>query len=789
MMGYLPLIPRNRRFDGSKKVMNRPRHHRLLPALALLTCNEETMSLILPGQRSLPTPGYHCPIQHCQDSHSHSCHGRRRKRSLFELNLHASSSHGDVNLMNSNIPSNCPILSPLFLQTRLQKGTHHQAADEHQRHPYVPSRLSTSLFMSQNSDSTGGFGKNNDRKKKKGDSENNSPKPKANKGIAKGAPSSPGNKNAKSSNSANNKTKRSRQRNNNKMNNKKRKNSRPKKSSNGKGNAKGNASSKHDGSTLHTSKSSINTNDQNTSLKGFKSEVPPASPQQIKDEKAEDVADDDSLVVSGEGDLQKRVVQLESIVSNQQVEIQKLRRDLEELNKAASVFSNVVDVLREAGLRIDEDEEIVVMDEEVENEQDAIGGGGNSASVKSPLEQQSIHDAMEIFGIAPKSVTDAADAAGASILSAILAGKHRMLVDVRDAELTRDPKLFVEFIELAILPVAAGLEGMDGDEYVRNRVKIVFPTVKELMSYRRSMALAAPEVVSLSTLGFDPVDERDNLIVVIAPSPDDVASVSAMEKLIARTDRSYVEPDQRITQPMVVLNHHMVPIDISKFGKFTSVYHLRLLSVQYMTGDAMPEYVAKERAEEKAKGGVIEGKSSKDDEKYPSQGGKQRSGEKEERLSDKGDEEDAALEAAMTHAHEVGVHQGVTRAMVIRAYPKPWHVFVDTSPDTDADFEVAATFDVEPTQEDVNYAIVECLEGSEKEDEIVAQQMQAALEAGQLNRVSDMLGISPSDIVAEEKGSSLEDNNDNDDDKPYREYDGNDWDDLYYDDWFSEDSV
>ena len=109
-----------------------------------------------------------------------------------------------------------------------------------------------------------------------------------------------------------------------------------------------------------------------------------------------------------------------------------------------------------------------------------------------------------------------------------------MLVNVQDTELTHDPKLLVEFTELAILPVTVGLEGLDrdGDEYVRNRVKIVFPTVKELMIYRRSMALAAPEVVSLSTLGFDPVDERDNLIVVIAPSPSDLASVDAMEKLI-----------------------------------------------------------------------------------------------------------------------------------------------------------------------------------------------------------------------------------------------------------------
>mmetsp|Transcript_24195 Transcript_24195/g.43374 ORF Transcript_24195/g.43374 Transcript_24195/m.43374 type:complete len:85 (-) Transcript_24195:265-519(-) len=58
---------------------------------------------------------------------------------------------------------------------------------------------------------------------------------------------------------------------------------------------------------------------------------------------------------------------------------------------------------------------------------------------------------------------------------------------------------------------------------------------------------------------------------------------------------------------------------------------------------------------------------------------------------------------------------------------RPWHVFVDASPDNDADFEVAATFDVKPTQEDVNYDIVKCLEGSEKEDEIVVQQCKLRL--------------------------------------------------------------
>ena len=110
---------------------------------------------------------------------------------------------------------------------------------------------------------------------------------------------------------------------------------------------------------------------------------------------------------------------------------------------------------------------------------------------------------------------------------------------------------------------------------------------------------------------------------------------------------------------------------------------------------------------------------------------------------------------------------------VLSSSLRPWHVFVDTSPDTDADFEVAATFDIEPTQEDVNYAIVECLEGSEREDELVAQQMQAALESGQLNRVSEMLGITPSDESLEDGKGSSKGNDDNN-------LSSDDWDDLYY---------
>ena len=95
---------------------------------------------------------------------------------------------------------------------------------------------------------------------------------------------------------------------------------------------------------------------------------------------------------------------------------------------------------------------------------------------------------------------------------------------------------------------------------------------------------------------------------------------------------------------------------------------------------------------------------------------------------------------------------------------RPWHVFVDTSPDTDTDFEVAATFDEEPTLEELNTAIVECLEGSEREDELVAQQMQQALEEGQLARVSEWIGEVLDRVDDEDEVEDDEDNERSDED-------------------------
>lgn len=458
--------------------------------------------------------------------------------------------------------------------------------------------------------------------------------------------------------------------------------------------------------------------------------------------------------------LKKRLKQLECLVSNQSVEILKLRQECVDLKEAAAAFAQVVELLRQAGLTTPalDGNEIKGNNEDDSNQQNVEENTKISKNESSDSKRSyEYFDDTEIFGLAPSSVIDAADTAGAAILAAMLGGKLRMLVDVRDAELSRDSDILVQFIELAILPVAAGLEGLTRDG--KHRVKIVFPTVKQLLQYRKTMALAAPEVVALSTLGFDSVEESDSLVVVVAPRPDDEEGMAHLQRLLNPSNI-----DEQLRQPVVILNYHMLPI--AEFNvTFTKVYHLRLLSVQYMTGDMNPEYIdnlsSAEASEEPDKMDLLleGGEDIEDVNKMDA-----------DKNSTFNSDEDAALEAAMEHAHQIGVAQGITRAMVIRAYPRPWHVFVDTSPDADADFEVAATFDEEPTQEEVNYAIIECLEGSEREDELVAQQMQEALESGQLTQISEMLG-------ALEQKDKVDDGEEDDDE-----------DDFYFD-LFNEDSV
>jgi len=467
----------------------------------------------------------------------------------------------------------------------------------------------------------------------------------------------------------------------------------------------------------------------------------------------------DGVVLSSKKDddeVMRRLLQLEQLVSKQTGEIRKLQAESQKLREAAESFAQVLSLLKQAGLftpttQAPQPPQSPQSPQSSSQKQERQEESANETQTISNLEHL---DQSDIFGQAPSTILAAADAAGTAILAAVLAGKQRLLVDVRDAELAKDPDILVQFIELAILPVAAGLEGLTTT--TRNRVKIVFPTVSGLLTYRKKMALAAPEVVALSTLALDPVDSvRDNLILLLAPAPDDTQGLAAMNQLLSN--------DKLLkNHPVVVLNSHMIPVPSdSPASTFDIAYHLRLLSVQYMTSANQTHNST----------------FSTDKQQQQQQ---QTQAQQQNKKHDEEEEDLAAIEAAMEHAHEIGIHQGITRAMVIRAYPRPWHVFVDTSPDTDADFEVAATFDNPPSQDDVNSAIVECLEGSEREDELVAQQMQQALEAGQLNKVSEMLlgiGMSEGDIDddndsnRQSKGDGSNDDDDDDDDEFYNDFD------------------
>jgi len=187
----------------------------------------------------------------------------------------------------------------------------------------------------------------------------------------------------------------------------------------------------------------------------------------------------------------------------------------------------------------------------------------------------------------------------------------------------------------------------------------------------------------------------------------------------------------QITQPIVILNHHM-----NGFTQFPApicdweiVYHLRLLSVQYL---AMKDDVVSDLEEEASSDIALDSIPDDMQEIAPPAISEE---EKVNPVTDLVDDivlENVASQSAAEEQARLNATTtpGQTRAMVIRAYPRPWHVFVDVSADEDADFEVAQTFVSQPTQEEVNAAIIECLEGSEMEVRLDEERRKAGRRAG-----------------------------------------------------------
>ena len=138
----------------------------------------------------------------------------------------------------------------------------------------------------------------------------------------------------------------------------------------------------------------IQTSAEDTSLKGFSS-------SQVKHPPKAESKPTGKATKGDESSLKKRVIQLETIVSSQVAEIQKLQRTVADMNRTMGIFSNVVDVLRDAGLQIDDDSAQIPYEQDAEEDMEER----IKAATKDPVHRQSIVDA-EIFGIAPTTVTE-----------------------------------------------------------------------------------------------------------------------------------------------------------------------------------------------------------------------------------------------------------------------------------------------------------------------------------------------------------------------------------------------
>jgi hypothetical protein len=131
---------------------------------------------------------------------------------------------------------------------------------------------------------------------------------------------------------------------------------------------------------------------------------------------------EDDLQISG---MLQRLTQLENLVATQSLDIRRLQDECRDLTEAAVAFQRVVELLRQAGLDTNDGDDDEEDDDMVKEPIDSLGNmnsataGGTGAAVVSEYK--------EIFGTAPASVIEAADAAGIAILAGMLGGKQRLL--------------------------------------------------------------------------------------------------------------------------------------------------------------------------------------------------------------------------------------------------------------------------------------------------------------------------------------------------------------------------
>ncbi|CAM9883800.1 unnamed protein product [Ectocarpus fasciculatus] len=119
----------------------------------------------------------------------------------------------------------------------------------------------------------------------------------------------------------------------------------------------------------------------------------------------------------------------------------------------------------------------------------------------------------------PKTNQDAADAAGAGVVAALMEGRRRLIVEVDDSQLRYNSPDFcheamAEFVELLVLPLTTALENLKARQ---NRCKIVIQGAHHASQVKEGMVLDAPASLQVVSLSDAKVAKKDRVVALVAP--------------------------------------------------------------------------------------------------------------------------------------------------------------------------------------------------------------------------------------------------------------------------------
>ncbi|CAN0481365.1 unnamed protein product, partial [Ectocarpus sp. 12 AP-2014] len=114
----------------------------------------------------------------------------------------------------------------------------------------------------------------------------------------------------------------------------------------------------------------------------------------------------------------------------------------------------------------------------------------------------------------PKTNQDAADAAGAGVVAALMEGRRRLIVEVDDSQLRYNSPDFchealAEFVELLVLPLTTALENLKARQ---NRCKIVIQGAHHASQVKEAMVLDAPASLQVVSLSDAKVAKKDRVV-------------------------------------------------------------------------------------------------------------------------------------------------------------------------------------------------------------------------------------------------------------------------------------